>query len=85
LRLEDFKVNNAPGLAIYLSAAEDVKTLADKDTPLFTAWSPGELLGTVGAQQFIVIKEYADQLNQIKSVIIGSEALQEIYGIAVIN
>lgn len=77
LRLDDFRVSNAPGLMVYLSEKQQPRMFSELGgvVPEFVV---GSLRGTVGAQQFNIPGEL--RLERYRSVVIVSEALQTVYG-----
>lgn len=77
LRLDDFRVSNAPGLMVYLSEKQQPRMFSELGgvVPEFVV---GSLRGTVGAQQFNIPGEL--RLERYRSVVIVSEPLQTVYG-----
>jgi len=80
LRFEDFKTTNAPGLVVYLCGTADVKTKDDLSKGALEV-KLGPLKGSFGNQQYTTIPESLP-LDRYKSVVIYSESLELIYGVA---
>jgi len=70
MRFDEFKITNAPGLKVFLSSNEEVKTLADL-SGVTSEWEAGLLAGTDGAQQFVIPRELP--LSSYRTVVIVSE------------
>ncbi|MCS6871258.1 MAG: DM13 domain-containing protein [Anaerolineae bacterium] len=79
LRFDDFEVTNAPQLAVYLSSNEAPQSVQELGG-IVPEFPVGELVGTFGSQQFVIPREL--RLERYRSVVIVSEGLQLIYGIA---
>ncbi|PJF34688.1 MAG: hypothetical protein CUN49_14405 [Candidatus Thermofonsia Clade 1 bacterium] len=79
LRFDDFEVTNAPQLAVYLSSSEAPQSVQELGG-IVPEFPVGELRGTVGSQQFTIPREL--RLERYRSVVIVSEGLQLIYGVA---
>jgi hypothetical protein len=79
LRFDDFEVTNAPQLTVYLSSGEAPQSVQELGG-IVPEFSVGELRGSLGSQQFIIPREL--RLERYRSVVIVSEGLQMIYGIA---
>jgi Electron transfer DM13 len=84
LRLEDsFAVTNAPQLAVYLSGNEAPLAVTDLITSAASPYKVGELVGSVGEQQFTIPSQL--RLDFYRSVVIVSEGLNQIYSVAVLQ
>lgn len=80
LRFDEFKTTNAPGLVVYLCGTAEVKAKEDLPKGALEV-KLGPLKGSAGNQQYTTIPKDLP-LDRYKSVVIYSDSLELVYGVA---